>query len=223
MKKLFAALILACGLTLAGSSALAAQTPALSMWGGWKWGGSMGIAQGDLSAEAAPNYGVELSVPARPGASVIFLVDYQPTTLRLKQFNTGIEEDVFDMDIWYFMAGGQAEMPGNGRVVPFGTFAIGVAWFDPGDDGLARESETMFTTLLGGGVRVPLGQSDRVALRLEARMHLNIPYGGTSLWCGTGGCYGGVGGYVGPVQGAVLGGRRFAHGGRPGAARGGRR
>jgi opacity protein-like surface antigen len=194
--------------------AVSAQT--ISPYAGWKWGGSMGTNEGDLSAEASPSYGVEIAIPARPGQSFILIADYQPTTLRLQRFN-GPDEDLFDLDIWYFMAGGQAEVPGQSRAVPFGSFALGWAWFNPQGAGATRESESMFTSMFSGGVRVPLGNSEKVMLKLEARIHLNVPYGGTGLYCGPGGCYGGVGGYVGPIQGAVNAGLSFAMGGRPGA------
>jgi hypothetical protein len=205
--------IAAAALILAAPSTLSAQgETALSFTTGWKFGGSMSVREGDLSVAASEHFGAELAIRASRDGSIILLVDYQPTVLRLKDFRTGIREELFDMDVWYFMLGGQGEINDRGPIVPFGTAALGVAWFNPTGTIEDRSSTTMFSGMFGGGVRVPLGQGDKVDFRLEGRMHLNIPWGGASFWCGSGGCYGGVGGYVGPVQGTVMAGLRLKMG-----------
>jgi len=212
--------LLACTLVLSATTYVQAQTPMASLMGGWRWGGSMSVREGKLSLAPAVSYGAEISIPA-PAGSGFLQVGFQPTTLRLQRINTGVQEDLFKMDVWSFMLGGRAEVASNGPAIPFGNAAIGVSWFNPKD--ASSGSETMLAGFLGGGVLVPMGADGNVKLRLEAKMHLNIPWAGGSLWCGSGGCYGGVGGYVGPVQGEVMGGFSFAFGGRPGAAGRGRR
>jgi len=205
-------LVTALAVTLAIPLGLGAQETALSVWGGWKFGGTMSAREGDLSAAASEHFGAELAVRVARDASIILMVDYQPTVLRLKDYRTGIREELFDLDVWYFMLGGQREIIDRGPIVPFATGALGVAWFNPTGNSQGRSSATMFSGMFGGGVRVPLGQSENVALRLEGRVHLNIPWAGGSIYCGAGGCYGGVGGYVGPVQGTVIAGLRFVAG-----------
>ncbi len=192
---------------------LEAQQTALSLSSGWKFGGTMGVREGDLNVAASVPFAAELAFRVRRDASAILTVEYQPTVLRLQPPGSGINQQLFDMDVWYFMIGGEVESTGRGPVVPFAIGTLGVAWFDPTSGSGNRASETMFAGTFGGGARVPLGQSDRVTLRLEARMNLTIPYGSASVYCsGGGGCYTGFGGTVGPVQAAVYGGLRFALG-----------
>jgi hypothetical protein len=211
MRKLVTALL---ALTLAAPALVEGQA-ALSLSSGWKFGGRMAVQQGDLNTAAAVPFAAELSFPAHANASGILLVEYQPTTLRLDSNRTGFNEEVSDIDVWYFMIGGSPEITDRGPVVPFAIAALGIAWFNPTGGNPSRSSETLFAGTFGGGARVPLGQSDRVSLRLEGRMNLTIPFAGASIYCGGGGgCYGGFGGYVGPVQGSLLAGLRFALGPR---------
>jgi hypothetical protein len=214
--KPFVRLLVAAGMVaFAAPSAVAAQPAALSLWGGWKWGGSMDVREGKLNAAASQNVGGELAFRVRPDGLGVLYVDYQPTTLRIDTYGEPNRE-LYDMDIWYFMAGGTAEMIGNGRAVPYGTLLIGAAWFNPkGTTAEGVGSETMFASIFGAGVRIPLGADERVQIRLDGRFHLTIPYGGVGMWCGSGGCSGTFGGTVGPVQGSVSGGLRLALGNSP--------
>lgn len=212
MRKLFFGFF---ALAIALPTGLVAQQTALSLSSGWKFGGTMGVREGDLNVAAAVPFSAGLAFRVRADAAAILVVEYQPTTLRLKPFGGGINQQLFDMNVWYFMIGGETEIIDRGPVVPFAIGMLGVAWFDPAGGAGDRASETMFAATFGGGVRVPLGQSDRVSLRLEARMNLTIPWGAASIYCGGGGCYTGFGGTIGPVQGALYGGLRFALGPRP--------
>lgn len=210
MKKILFAI--AAVAALVAPASVSAQPAALSAWGGWKFGGSMNVREGSIRVPASEHFGGELAFRIRRDAMGVLMVDYQSSTLRLDRFG-GPNEDVFDMDVWYFMAGGQYEILDRGPVVPFGMFNLGVSWFNPtGARAVGYGSETMFATNFGGGVRVPFGREQRVSLRLEGKMHLNIPWGGAGIWCGAGGCTGTFGGYVGPVQGSVSAGLRFALG-----------
>jgi len=121
------------------ASPVYAQRAALTPFGGWKWGGSASTRQGTLNTAASEHFGLELSVRMRRDASAFLMVDYQPTVLRLK--SGGTNPELFDLDAWYFMAGGDIEMLDRGQVIPFALGALGVAWFDPAGD---RSGETAF-------------------------------------------------------------------------------
>jgi len=200
-------------LTMGLPTGAEAQNAALSLSSGWKFGGTMSVQQGELNAAAAVPFSAELAFRVRDDAMGILMVEYQPTTLRLRPFGGGVNAELFDFDVWYFQVGGQPEIIDRGPVIPFAIGTLGVAWFNPTDGSGNRGSETMFAGTFGGGARMPLGQGGRVSLRLEARVNLTIPWGGASIYCsGGGGCYTGFGGTVGPVQGALLGGLRIALG-----------
>ena len=191
-----------------------AQNAALSLFGGWTFGGSMTVREGTLNSAASTSFGGELAFRVRRDGLAQLYVSYQPSTLRIDRYGEPNRE-LYDMDIWYFMGGGTGEILGRGPAVPYGTFMIGAAWFNPG--GTAAEqaqvgSEWMFASIFGGGVRIPLGSDDRVQIRLDGKVKLTIPYGGVGMWCGSGGCSGSFGGTVGPVQGTMTAGLRLALG-----------
>ena len=208
MRRLFLAVLAASLMVPVGAEA---QKTALSLSSGWKFGGTMGVREGDLNLAASVPYSAELAFRVRDNALGILLVEYQPTILRLDAL--GVNAELFNLDAWYFMVGGETEIIDRGPVVPFAIGTIGLAWFNPTEGSGNRGSETMFAGTFGGGARIPLGQSGRVSLRLEGRLNLTVPWGGASVYCSGGsGCYTGFGGTVGPVQGAVYGGLRFALG-----------
>ena len=189
-------------------SAAAGQNVSLTPYSGYRLGGSLTVREGDLKLADSPFYGGQLDFRVRPDATATLLVDYQPTTLRLQEFGSSTE-DLFDLGVWYFQAGGTLEAMSNSQAVPFVIGTLGMSWFDPGSDSGNAGSEYGFAGIFGGGVKVPL-QSGRMGLRLQARVLLNSIYGGSSFWCGTGGgCYVGTGGYLGPVQFDFGGGLTF--------------
>ncbi len=210
MKRLFWMLVGLTALTIA--TPVSAQQGAggyFSTLSGWKFGGALQTREGELSPAAAWNYGAELEFRVRKDGTAVFSVEYQPTILRLKEFGS-INQELFDLDVWYFQGGGHYEIIDRGPVTPYGLGLLGVAWFNP--DSPRTDSEWALAGTFGGGVRIPFGEG-KVNLRLEGRINLTIPWASTSLYCGGGGCYGGIGGTVGPVQGGFLAGLSFAFGG----------
>ena len=130
-----------------------------------------------------------------------FLLDYQPTTLRLKESGEATS-DLFDLNVWYLQVGGTYEALGRTAdgPRPFALGTLGMSLFDPGSGDPDHDSEYGFAGIFGGGVKIPLA-SGRMGLRLQARVLINALFNGSgSLWCGPGGCYAGAGGSFGPVQ-----------------------
>ena len=184
------------------------QNVSITPYSGYRFGGSLTVRQGELQLADAPFFGGQLDFRMRTGATGSLLVDYQPTSLRLKEFGASTT-DLFDIGVWYFQAGGTLETNTRSQAVPFVIGTLGMSMFDPGSNSDNASSEYGFSGIFGGGVKVPL-QSGRMGLRLQARVLLNSLQGGSSFWCGTGGgCYVGTGGYLGPVQFDVGGGLTF--------------
>ena len=186
----------------------ASQGPTFTAYSGYRLGGSLGTRDGDLKLDSAPFFGGQLDFRVRSDATAAIMVDYQPTFLRLKRFGEPTEA-LFDLNVWYFQAGGTVEVLGGDGPVPFALGSLGMSWFDPTGSPQNNGSEYGLSGIFGGGVKVPF-PSQSMALRLQARILLNSVYGGSSLWCGTGsGCYIGTGGYLGPVQFDFGGGLTF--------------
>ncbi len=201
--------VLAAGAILLSTPSVAVgQNATFTPYSGYRLGGSLSIREGDLKLDNGPFFGGQLDFRMRPDATAAILVDYQPTTLRLKDFGEPSEE-LFDLNVWYFQAGGTLEFLNQSDAVPFVIGSLGMSWFDPGKGGEENDSEYGFAGIFGVGAKVPL-RSGGMGLRFQARVLLNNVSGGSSLWCGTGGgCYVGVGGPIGPVQFDFGGGLTF--------------
>lgn len=192
-------IVSALALVLIGPSGAVGQNATFTPYYGYRIGGTLSIEKGDLELDNADFLGGQLDFRVRPDATAAILVDFQPTTLRLREGPDAAQE-LFDMDVWYFQVGGTLENRKDTGAIPFFVGSLGMSMFDPDDDDGSTESEYGFAGVFGAGAKIPL-QSGRMGLRLQARVLLNSVYGGSSLWCGTGqGCYVGAGGYLGPVQ-----------------------
>jgi hypothetical protein len=180
-------------------SAGSAQGTTLTPYSGYRLGGSLTIREGDLKLDSSPFFGAQLDFRVRADATGAIIVDYQPTTLRLKEFNEPLQE-LFDMNVWYFQAGGTLEVQNQADAIPFFVGSLGMSWFDPGAGSQSAGSEYALSGVFGAGAKIPLGDGG-MGLRLQARVLLNSIYGGASVWCGSAsGCWIGTGGYLGPVQ-----------------------
>ncbi len=191
----------------------AGQKISFTPYSGYRLGGSLSIQEGDLKLDNAPFYGGQLDFRVRRDATVAVIVDYQPTKLGLKEFGEPTQ-DLFDINVWYFQAGGTYEVIGRSASGPrpFAVGTLGMSMFDPGSSGQGNESEYGFAGMFGGGVKIPIG-SGGMGLRLQARILLNnMLNGGGSLWCGPGGCYAGSVGPIGPIQFDFGGGLTFGGG-----------
>jgi len=195
-------------LLILGPSLATAQGATLTPYGGYRLGGGLGIREGDLKLDESPFFGVQLDARTRPDATGSLFVDYQPTTLRLKESGSPAEQ-VFDLNVWYFQLGGLLEFPQGQGAVPFMVASLGMSWFDPTSGSQNAESEYGFAGILGVGAKIPFPAGGS-GLRLQARVLANIINGRSDLWCGGGrGCYVGIGGPIGPVQFDFGGGLTF--------------
>lgn len=178
----------------------AGQQVEYQAYGGWRFGGTFRLQEGDLELADGNNFGAQVDVRVRPDATVVLLVDYQPTTLRLRP-RTGTVQDLFDVHVWYFQFGGAFEVHNQTPILPYLMATIGMSWFDPSGAGDDRDSDFGFAGILGLGAKVRLGRSPAY-LRFQGRALMNImQLAGTSVWCGSGGaCYTRVGGNTEPVQ-----------------------
>lgn len=135
-------------------------------------------------------------------------VDTQPKWIR------GFLEDEYgslgDLSTEYFLLQILREQQLSDITV-YGLFGLGAGYFKlttgtGGDFGNTKSYDRLrFAISLGGGMKAYL--TDRIALRIQARLMSPISYGGLSIGCGTGGCGTGVsaGSYIlsADVQGGL--------------------
>lgn len=170
---------------------------------------SVPVQKGDLQVDDGLNYGLGIDVAVKRGTQVELLWISEQTHVRLKNFRTGLTEDLFDMSVHYFQIGAVQEM-GRGKVRPFGAFTVGATLFSPNDPN--RGDEWLASITFGGGAKIDM--SDKVGIRLQGRILVPLIFSGGGLWVGTGGVGVGVGSWTPFVQFDLTAGIYIKLGGR---------
>lgn len=172
-------------------------------FGGYEVASDVAVAQGDLNVYSNPNYGAGISFEVDRGLQAELLWIGQQTTMDLKQLN-GITKPLFDIGIHYFQLGAIYEFKQNSKqkVFPFTSFSLGATMFTP--HGSTYSDEWRFSITFGGGGKFYL--SDKVGIRLQARLLLPLNFSSVGMWCGSGGCSATVGSWATFVQADFTGG-----------------
>lgn len=89
----------------------------------------------------------------------------------------------------YIMLGGTKYVPLNDKVAGFGTFDMGVGWFNP-DESLQSDDVVKFS--LGGRMGVRIKTSEKVSLRLHAQLFSPVQWAGGGFYFGSGGSGAGI-------------------------------
>jgi len=182
-------------LILLGTVGNAAQagpmTPEISGSWGWMWGGSAGSRVGTFRLDSSSNYSATLGFP------VAFLTwgelqyTYQSTAMTLDDF--GVRTSLTDMDIHFFQLASTRGLK-DGPVVPYVLGGIGTTWFNPEQSVIVIDGQSYglnsswkLSFVLGLGVKVWLGQAEKVGLRLQFRMLPTLYNSSTGIWVGGGG------------------------------------
>lgn len=113
-------------------------------------------------------------------------------------FETGlITNKLSDLIIDYYSAGIIQEIKPGAKVTPYGLFTLGLVNYNPSSNTYRNENKMHIS--LGGGIKI--NPSEKVGLRLQARLLLPIYYEGGYIFAGSGGSgYGLAAGFRG-IQG----------------------
>jgi hypothetical protein len=180
-------------------SNLAYAQPAITLegFGGWLWTGKAGY-NGTIKVDDRGNYGVRAGIAPKDNMVVEF--EWNHTETALYWYDVIAQENYSeDVIMNYYLLGFNQEVS-DGPAVPFGVFNLGVL----NVKGESNWSENWFTVGLGGGLKYYF--SDRVGIRLQARLFLPMQFAGIGFGCGTGGCSSGASGYTSTIQGDFTGG-----------------
>ena len=166
-------------------------------FGGYMTYSSVAVSEGTLSFDDGLNYGFGLDVGINRGLLVELNYTQNQTSARLRRFN-GIEEPLFDINTHYFQLGAQYEFrkTSKQKAVPYTLLTLGATLFDAKDASLS--DVWRFSVAFGGGGKIYL--SEKIGLRLQARLLMPLTFSGGGLWCGPGGCSVGVGSWASIVQ-----------------------
>jgi hypothetical protein len=178
------------------SSEVLAQTEIFG-FGGYMTYSSVPVREGDLKFDDGPNYGFGIDIGIQRGVFVELNYTQNQTSVRLQRFN-GPTEQLFDMNTHYFQIGAQYEFKKSPKqkAFPYTLATLGATLFDAKDASLT--DEWRFSVAFGGGGKFYL--SDKIGLRLQARMLIPMTFSGGGMWCGTGGCGAAIGAWTPLVQ-----------------------
>lgn len=199
-RKIFSLCVL---LSIIGFSANVFAQAEIFGFGGYEVASDVQVTQGQLNIYSNPNYGAGISFEVQRGIQAEVFWIGQQTPMELKRYN-GLTEPLFDVGIHYFQAGAVYEFRQTKaqKAFPFTSFSLGATLFSPIDANFSEEWR--FSITFGGGGKFYI--SDRVGLRLQARMLLPLNFSGAGMWCGTGGCSVGVGSWATLLQADFTGG-----------------
>lgn len=172
-------------------------------FGGYEVASDVQVTQGQLNIYSNPNYGAGISFEVERGVQAEVFWIGQQTPMELKRYN-GLTEPLFDVGIHYFQAGAVYEFRQTKaqKAFPFTSFSLGATLFSPVDSDFSEEWR--FSVTFGGGGKFYI--SDRVGLRVQARMLLPLNFNSVGMWCGSGGCSAGVSSWATLLQADFTGG-----------------
>ncbi len=113
----------------------------------------------------------------------------------------GYIDKICDLAVDYYSIGALQEVMPGAKATPYGMFTLGLVNYRPTSGGY--ESENKMHVSLAGGIKIRA--SERIGIRLQARLLMPIWYGGAYWTVGPGGGGFSVGGGIHGVQGDFTG------------------
>ena len=169
-------------LMVTGMSGVNAQRIEISPFAGYETGATLYTSLGYLYIKDGMDYGVNADF--RLGAGNRFLeVSFSHMMTELNIDEGYNEVYVCDLGVNYYSLGLLQETKPLGRFTPYGLFSLGVVNYKPQDTDISGENKMHFS--LAGGIRIKA--TDRIGIRLQARLLMPVMYAGTYFSGGTGG------------------------------------
>ena len=178
-KKLILIALMIAAFTFDGIS----QSIEITPYVGYTFGGRVYGRYGELKVRSSESFGGALAIVMPHDVAIQFEYFRQPTVGEYRDYYDFSFNQTVDLDIDWYQLGFLKQVPMSDKMVPFGGLSLGATYFnlksDPGIDQLS------FSIALQGGVKLYL--SDRIGLRLHARMLMPIQWGGFGFYAGSGG------------------------------------
>ncbi len=184
----------------------------ITPFGGWHWTGSIPAYRQDIKVSDEGNYGIRIGAAIRDQQIIEFEWNHTNNSATFREYNNGIPSgDLIKVPLTmnYYMLGVQHELTYEEALVPYGLFNLGLVdvRYD-GTTSIPGSSDIYFVAGLGGGIKYFI--SDKIGIRLQARLLLPMQFGGVGFGCGIGtgggGCGAGVSTYTSIIQGDFTGG-----------------
>lgn len=169
---------------------------------GYLLNSNLNFIQGDLSFQNNINYGVALALNTGWGTFVEAAYTFSASETTFRSFTPYYENHQFETDIHYIQLSGLKEFVEYGRFRPFGTLGAGASGFVPKEP--QYNSWWAFAMTLGLGVKINI--TPNIGIRAQARLLMPLSYSGIGVYCGTGGCGGGLTASSTVISGDFMGG-----------------
>jgi hypothetical protein len=185
----FLMILLVCGIQLN------AQKIELSPFAGYETGANINYTNGQLHIGDGMDWGGSLDVGMGGGRFGEFSYSHLGTYLDKE---SGISnERICDLAVDYYSLGVLQEIKPDAKATPYGLFTLGIVNYRPSLDNISSENKMHIS--LAGGVKIKA--SERLGIRLQARLLMPLYYAGTYFTAGTGGTGYGVSSGIQGVQG----------------------
>jgi hypothetical protein len=179
--KVFPAVVLLILICLTDIPALNAQKVELSPFIGYETGATIYTSLGYLYIGDGMDYGGNLDVNLGGNRFAEISFSHMMTKLNIdKGYN---EEYLCDLGVNYYSIGLLQETKPLSKVSPYGLFTLGWVNYNPQTEDISGENKMHFS--LAGGINIHA--SEKIGLRLQARLLMPIMYAGTYFSSGTGG------------------------------------
>ncbi|MEP2023559.1 MAG: hypothetical protein ABJH98_15710 [Reichenbachiella sp.] len=187
------------------------QAIELSGYGGYMLSGESNYYDGEIDIYDGPVFGGTLGYDLGNGIQVQFLYNRNSTDGRVVYYRT-LNPEVYNVDvvIEQFHLGAEKVLGGNEMLIPYGALSLGVGAYTPKNiepSGHELDAVTRFS--MGAGLGVKIFPTEKIGIKLQAKMFMPLMFSGVGVFCGTGGCGGGTSFYVPIVHGEFSGGVVF--------------
>ena len=172
-----------------------AQKVELSPFVGYETGANIYSSYGDLHIGDGMDWGGSLDVGMGGGRYGEFSYSHMASYLDLESGITN--ERLCDLAIDYYSLGILQEVRPDSKATPYGLFTLGIVNYRPTTGDISAENKMHIS--LAGGVKIKT--SERIGIRLQARLLMPLYYAGTYFTAGTGGAGVSMGGGIKGVQG----------------------
>jgi hypothetical protein len=188
-----------CTILMVSMTQISAQTVELTPLIGYETGANIHAyysgTYGDIHIDDGMVWGGALDVGMGGGRYGEFSYTHLASSVSLEGGFT--PRDPVNLAVDYYSIGVLQEIRPDSKATPYGLFTLGVVNYRPTEGSYSSENK-MHVSLAGG---VKIRASERVGLRLQARLLLPLYYAGTYFSFGTGGVGAGVSGGIQGVQG----------------------
>ena len=201
--------LLALAMLVGGSTPASAQKAEITPFVGYQFGGQLRVRDGELRLQDDINYGLVLDIALNRQGQLELSYTRQDTKVEFNDFTSG-RIPIYEVSVNYWQIGGVYQFNPSDTARPFLSLTAGLTHYGVGDrledDSPVLSSDTFFSMVLGGGVKI--FPSQRIGIRLAGHLYSTIVSTSSGFWCTLpGGCGVGLSGWgiwQGDVQAGLI-------------------